>query len=35
MFSAGHPLLHGLVLLYAISLLAGACYQEWLLQSAA
>ena len=31
---SGSPALHGLVLLYAISLLAGACYQEWLLQSA-
>ena len=28
------PALHGLVLLYAISLLVSACYQEWLLQSA-
>jgi O-antigen/teichoic acid export membrane protein len=29
------PILHGLVLLYAVSLLLGAWYQEWLLQSAA
>ncbi|MEO8454930.1 MAG: oligosaccharide flippase family protein [Sphingomicrobium sp.] len=30
----GSPALHGLVLLYALSLLISAAYQEWLLQSA-
>ena len=30
----GSPALHGLVLLYAVSLLISAAYQEWLLQSA-
>jgi O-antigen/teichoic acid export membrane protein len=30
----GSPALHGLVLLYAVSLLISAGYQEWLLQSA-
>jgi O-antigen/teichoic acid export membrane protein len=30
----GSPALHGLVMLYAVSLLVSAWYQEWLLQSA-
>ena len=30
----GSPILHGLVVLYAFSLLISAAYQEWLLQSA-
>jgi O-antigen/teichoic acid export membrane protein len=33
--ASNSPVLHGLVLLYAASLLWGAWYQEWLLQSAA
>ena len=33
--ASNSPILHGLVLLYAASLLLGAWYQEWLLQSAA
>jgi O-antigen/teichoic acid export membrane protein len=32
--ASNSPILHGLVVLYAVSLLLGAWYQEWLLQSA-
>jgi len=33
--ASNSPILHGLVLFYAVSLLFGAWYREWLLQSAA